>query len=124
MAARLATLLFISTLFAGIAAAAPPVDRIRLPPGFKADLYAEVENARSLALGDNGTVFVGTRTDTVYALVDSNRDGKADKVITVAQGLNAPNGVAFRDGALYVAEISRILRFDNIDANLAKPPAP
>jgi glucose/arabinose dehydrogenase len=57
-------------------------------------------------------------------LVDSNRDGKVDQVITVAQGLNAPNGVAFHEGALYVAEINRILRFDNIEANLAKPPAP
>ena len=56
--------------------------------------------------------------------MDSNRGGKADKVVTVAQGLNAPNGVAFRDGALYVAEINRILRFDNIEANLAKPPKP
>jgi glucose/arabinose dehydrogenase len=124
MACRLANLFLVLTLFAGTAAAAPPVDRIRLPAGFKADLYAEVENARSMTLGDNGTVFVGTRTDTVYALVDSNHDGKADKVITLAQGLNAPNGVAFREGALYVAEINRILRFDNIEANLAKPPAP
>jgi len=124
MASRLAHLLFILTLFAGTAAAAPPLDRIRLPAGFKIDVYAEVENARSLTLGDNGTVFVGTRTDRVYALVDSNRDGKVDNVITVAQGLNAPNGVAFHEGALSVAEINRILRFDNIEANLAKPPKP
>jgi glucose/arabinose dehydrogenase len=124
MGSRLANWFLVLTVFAGTAGAAPPVDRIRLPDGFKADLYAEVENARSLALGDKGTVFVGTRTDTVYALVDSNRDGKVDQVITVAQGLNAPNGVAFREGALYVAEINRILRFDNIEANLAKPPAP
>ena len=124
MVPRLANLFFVLMLCAGTAAAAPPIDRIKLPPGFKAALYAEVKNARSLALGENGTVFVGTRTDAVYALIDSNHDGKADKVITVAQGLNAPNGVAFRDGALYVAEISRILRFDNIEANLARPPAP
>src|SRR4051812_38749375 len=110
MASRLANLLFVLTLFTGSSAAAPPLDRIRLPAGFKIDVYAEVENARSLTLGDNGTVFVGTRTDKVYALLDSNRNGKADKVITMAQGLNAPNGVAFREGALYVAEINRILR--------------
>ena len=97
---------------------------IKLPPGFKIEIYADkVENARSLALGDKGIVFVGTRSDSVYALVDSNRDGKAD-VVTIAEGLNAPNGVAFRDGALYVAEISRILRFDGIEASLNKPPKP
>jgi glucose/arabinose dehydrogenase len=124
MASRLANLLFLLTLFAGTSAATPPVDRIRLPAGFKIEVYAEVDNARSLTLGDNGTVFVGTRTDKVYALVDSNRDGKADKVITLAQGLNAPNGVAFREGSLYVAEINRILRFDDIEANLAKSPKP
>ena len=107
------------------AIAMPPIDRIKLPPGFKIEVYAEkVENARSLALGDNGTVFVGTRSDAVYALVDSNRDGKADQVLQLARGLNAPNGVAFRDGALYVAEISRILRFDNIEATLKSPPKP
>jgi glucose/arabinose dehydrogenase len=111
---------------AGAASAAPPIERIKLPPGFRIQLYADnVENARSLALGDKGTVFVGTRSEgSVYALVDSNRDGKAGKVVTIAEGLNAPNGVAFRDGALYVAEISRILRFDNIEANLKNPPKP
>jgi glucose/arabinose dehydrogenase len=108
------------------ATAAAPIERLRLPPGFKIEIYADsVENARSLALGDKGTVFVGTRSrGSVYALVDSGHDGKADEVITIAEGLQAPNGVAFRDGALYVAEISRILRFDNIEANLKNPPKP
>src|SRR3982074_760644 len=90
-------------LGAGAAHPAPPIERIKLPPGFKIEVYADkVENARSLALGDKGTVFVGTRTHSVYALGDTNRDGKADQVVTVAAGLNAPNGVAFRDGSLYV----------------------
>jgi len=111
---------------ADAATAAAPIERLRLPPGFKIEIYADsVENARSLALGDKGTVFVGTRSrGSVYALVDSGHDGKADEVITIAEGLQAPNGVAFRDGALYVAEISRILRFDNIEANLKNPPKP
>ena len=105
--------------------AAAPVDRLKLPPGFKVGIFADkVENARSLALGDKGTVFVGTRSDAVYALVDADRDGKAERVFTIAQGLNAPNGVAFRNGALYVGEISRILRYDNIEANLGNPPKP
>ena len=111
---------------AGTATAAPLIERLKLPPGFKVEVYADnVENARSLALGDKGTVFVGTRSEgSVYALVDSNRDGRADEVVTIADRLNSPNGVAFRDGALYVAEISRILRFDSIEANLKKPPKP
>ncbi len=113
-------------LLASSARAALPLDQIKLPAGFSIAVYADdVPNARSLALGKNGTVFVGTRGGSeVYALVDNNGDQKADQVITVASGLNVPNGVAFRDGALYVAEISRILRYDNIEANLANPPKP
>jgi glucose/arabinose dehydrogenase len=106
--------------------AAPPVERLKLPPGFRLSVFAEdVENARSLALGDKGTVFVGTRSEgNVYALTDANRDGKADEVIVIAKGLNSPNGVAFRDGALYVAEINRVLRYDDIESSLKNPPKP
>lgn len=113
-------------LFAGSACAADlPLDRIRLPSGFRIEVYAgNVEDARSMTLGDNGTVFVGTREGSVYALVDGDRDGRADQVVTIARGLNSPNGVAFRDGSLYVAEISRILRYDNIEARLENPPKP
>ena len=107
------------------------VKKIHLPPGFQIDLFAEnVECARSLALGKNGTVFVGTRRvgdkvpGKVYAIVDQNKDGKADKVLTIAQGLNVPNGVAFYQGDLYVAEISRILRYPKIEENLSNPPKP
>jgi len=118
-------LILAAAFVASAATAAPPIERIKLPPGFKIEVYVDkVEDARSLAVGDKGTVFVGTRSDSIYALVDSNRDGKIDEVVTIATGLNAPNGVAFRDGALYVAEISRILRFDNIEANLKSPPKP
>jgi glucose/arabinose dehydrogenase len=105
------------------------IKKIQLPPGFRIDLFAEnVKSARSMALGQNGTVFVGTRYDEkgatgkVYAIVDQNKDGKADKVLTIAQGLNVPNGVAFHQGNLYVAEISRILRFPKIEENLNNPP--
>ena len=110
----------------GVEAADLPIDRIKLPPGFSIQVFAsEVPNARSLTLGANGTVFVSTRSEgAVYALVDSNRDGKADKVYTLAEGLNSPNGVAFRNGSLYVAEINRVLRYDDIEANLASPPRP
>ena len=103
------------------------LDKITLPSGFVIDNYApDVPGARSLALGSDGTVFVSTRmrAGKVYALPNRDGDDRADEVITIASGLNVPNGVAFRDGALYVAEISRVLRFDNIEARLRDPPEP
>lgn len=103
-----------------------PLDKIKLPPGFQISLYAsDVEGARSMALGKNGTLFVGTRHQgKVYAILDTNRDSQADRIITIADGLNMPNGVAFREGALYVAEVNRVLRFDNIESQLDNPPKP
>jgi glucose/arabinose dehydrogenase len=106
-----------------------PLHLIKLPAGFSIDVYASgVTRARQLARGAKGTVFVGTRGKeaggVVHALVDRNGDQKADQVLTVAKGLNDPNGVAFRDGALYVAEIHRVIRFDDIEANLESPPPP
>jgi glucose/arabinose dehydrogenase len=105
---------------------APKLEALKLPPGFRAELYSgEVPNARSLALGRPGTVFVSTRKDNrVYALVDDNRDYKVDHVFVVARDLDTPNGIAYRDGSLYIAEISRVLRLDGIDTRLAEPPAP
>ena len=93
-----------------------PLDRIKLPEGFKIELYAEgVKNARSMALSPNGTLFVGTRSKgDVYAVQDLDGDYKADKVYTIAKGLKLPNGVAFRNGSLYVAEVNRILRYDRL----------
>ena len=103
-----------------------PLDQIKLPPGFAIGLYAShVPNARSMSLSPNGTLFVGTRTaGNIYAIVDRNHDHKVKEVITLVRGLNMPNGVAFRDGALYVAEVDRILRYDNIEAHLKDPPTP
>ena len=85
-----------------------------------------VSNVRSLAQSPGGTVFAGTwNAGNVYALRDENKDGKADRAITIISGLrNMPNGVAFRDGALYVAEINRIIRFDNIESKLENAGAP
>ncbi len=108
----------------------PPSDsrltRIELPEGFHIRVYAEgVTGARSMSLGSDGTLFVGTRpSGRVYALRDEDGDHKAERVITLASGLNNPNGVAFKNGDLYVAEISRILRYRNIEANLNNPPQP
>ena len=108
-----------------IAAEDLPLDQIKLPKGFEISIYAEVPNARSMALSDNGVLFVGNRSeDNVYAVVDENKDFKADKVLLVDEGLKMPNGVAFRDGDLYVAEVSRILKYSNIEADLNNPPDP
>jgi len=102
-----------------------PLPRIKWPDGFKIDLFAtDVKNARSMVRGDQGTIFVGTRkAKRVYALQDTDGDMKIDKQYLIADGLNMPNGVAFKDGALYVAEVNRILKFSNIESQLDNPPA-
>ncbi len=100
------------------------VEELVIPDGFKIELFAsDVTDARQLALGKEGTIFVGTRKEgKVYALVDQDKDGKADKQYLIARNLNMPSGVAFRDGSLYVAAVNKILRYDNIENRLAKPP--
>ncbi len=102
------------------------LDKIKLPPGFEISLFADnVPNARSLRLTPDGTLFVSTRREgKVYAVRDTDGDYVADEVYTIAEGLNMPNGVAFRDGALYVAEVNRILRYDDIENHLIDPPEP
>ena len=115
----------LAALAASVAAAQPlPLERIRLPPGFEIGVFAErVANARSLAHGKGEVVFVGTRDEgAVYAV--RYRGSRATQVLRIAAGLNMPNGVALRDGALYVAEVNRILRFDDIEARLENPPQP
>ena len=135
-----APLVAVMALYATAACGQQPaaVDRITLPPGFSIDVYVEgLSNPRSMALGPNGTLFVGTRgapqniarggsadAGQVYAVLDRDNDHKADEVITIDAGLNTPNGVAFRDGSLYVAEINRILRYDGIESRLDDPPEP
>lgn len=95
---------------------------IRLPPGFSIEIWSdEVPNARSLALGENGTVFVATRRDgRVYALIP--RPDASPSVITLAENLIMPNGVAFQGGDLYVAENHRITRYPDIEASLPQVP--
>lgn len=103
-----------------------PLERINLPEGFSISVFASgIEDARSLARGENGTIFVGNRSeDKVYAVVDEDNDGVADQTYVIASGLRMPNGVAFRNGDLYVAEVSRILRFPDIENSLDNPPQP
>jgi glucose/arabinose dehydrogenase len=104
------------------ASEALPLSSIKMPKGFSISIFAEVDNARSMAISPNGTLFVGNRNeDKVYAVKDVDGDYKADKKWVIASGMNMPNGVAFKDGNLYVAEVSRITRFSNIESRLANP---
>ena len=125
---RLLFLLVLMLILSGVLAysrRAPSLDAIKLPPGFAISVYAnDVPSARQMALGSRGTVFVGSNTGSIFAVVDRNQDHQADQVLTIATGLNRASGVAFRDGALYVAEIHRVLRFDQIEDQLEKPPQP
>jgi glucose/arabinose dehydrogenase len=99
--------------------------KIRLPAGFEISVYANVPNARSMTLSPSGVVFVGTRSDgRIFAVKDSNKDGKGDIVYELDRNLTMPNGVAFRNGDLYVAEVSRILKYQNIEKSLLSPPEP
>lgn len=104
---------------------AQQVTGIKLPAGFSISIFAEVPDARSMVLSPSGILFIGNKSEgNVYAVQDTNGDFKADKKWVVAKGLNMPNGVAFKDGDLYVAEVSRILRFKKIESNLQAPPKP
>lgn len=100
------------------------LQRITLPEGFRIDYFArDVKNARSMALSESGIVFVGTRSnDKIFAVVDADKNGEADEVVEVASGLNTPNGVAIRNGDLYVAEISRVIKFPNIEETFRNKP--
>jgi len=98
--------------FADRAAAEKNLDKIDLPPGFEIEVYAEVPAAREMAIGRSmGTVFVGTRSDTVYAVMDQDKDYQAEKVVPFKEGLNAPSGVATHKGYLYVSERHRLTRY-------------
>ena len=100
-----------------------PTAKLKVPAGFNIEVYASgIANARSLAEGDKGTVFVGSRlVGNLYAIV--NKDGKRT-VKTLASGLHRPNGVAFKNGTLYIAELSKISKIDKVEDVLDNPPKP
>ncbi|MBV9201171.1 MAG: PQQ-dependent sugar dehydrogenase [Alphaproteobacteria bacterium] len=107
---------------------ATPVDRLplaklKLTKGFNLEVYAAgLTNARSLRVDDKGNIYVSTRLlDRVYAITDNN--GKK-QVKTIATGLNSPNGIALHNGTLYIAEINKISKIDNIAGVLDNPPKP
>jgi len=103
-----------------------PLNKIKLPSGFHISVYAKnIAGARQMALGKNGVVFVGSRrSDKVVAIIPNKNLTQAKKVIVIARHLDMPNGVAFHDGDLYVAETSRIVRYKNIMQHLMRPPKP
>ncbi|MAD91820.1 MAG: sorbosone dehydrogenase [Gammaproteobacteria bacterium] len=98
------------------------IENIIMPPGFIIEKYADVPNARSLTLSDSGTIFASNRSgDSIFAVVSENN---ITRTITLDDGLSTPNGIAFHEGNLYVAEIDRIYRYDNIESNLYDVPEP
>ena len=106
---------------APLKAAEIPVDKLKAPAGFKVELWAaELNNARAMTWGDKGTLFVSSRVaGNVYAVVDK---GGTREVKTIAKGLNLPNGVAFKNGTLYIAEVSKISKLEGIEDKLDSPP--
>jgi glucose/arabinose dehydrogenase len=121
-----ALLLFLLLAPPGAAADERPLGTIKLPPGFQIEVYADnVPNARAMALGDKGTLFVGSRSaGNVYAVLDNDQNGRADEVLLLAQGMEMPVGVAFHAGDLYFSAVSTIFRFDDAEANLRGLAAP
>lgn len=105
--------------------AAPPLAQLRAPAGFHIAVFSDaVPDAREMAVGPKGTVFVGSNKGKVFALIDANHDGRADKVIVIASGLDRPSGVAMHAGDLYVSAVDRILRLPAIEDHLDNPPQP
>jgi glucose/arabinose dehydrogenase len=102
------------------------LDNLDAPEGFSVEVFADnVANARQLARGGNGTIYVGSRGEgKVYAITDSNNDYRADSVHVVAEDLRLPSGIAYQNGDLYIGAVSKILRLDDIDSQLQNPPKP
>jgi YD repeat-containing protein len=131
LAASVAAVVVVGCFYRGyltgvLPSSAAAVGDVTVPPGFRVTVFApDVPNARQMAAGPPGVVFVGSRSaGAVYAVVDRDGDYRADDVHVLARGLTMPSGVAFRDGTLYVAEISRVLRFPDVARDLTRPPRP
>jgi glucose/arabinose dehydrogenase len=119
-------LIAIAMTSAGALAQSPlPLEQIKLPPGFVIEVVARAPNARAMTWGGAGTLFVGSTSGSIYAITlpAAGASGEA-RVRTIARDLRDPGGVAFRNGALYVSAVSRIVRYDDIERQLDAPPKP
>lgn len=121
-----ASVSLLSAAFAGAKDGTLPLEKLALPDGFKIEIYAsDVKNARQMALGETGVLYVGSRgAGKVHAVVDTDKDGIGDNVILIAEDLVLPSGLTYKDGDLYVSEVSQILKFKDIDAHYANSPKP
>lgn len=97
---------------------------LRLPEGFSISIYAEIPNPRQLTLGSDNTVYVGSLRGRVFAVTNSNGDAVSGEVVTIAENLNTPSGVAYSGGDLFIGEIGRISKIENVDARLGSPQQP
>jgi len=110
------------TLLAHAQTSPLPLEKIKLPPGFTISVWAKVPDARAMTLGDNGTVFIGSKSaGNVYAITQHNGQ---QQVHVIAGRLKEPTGVTFLNRALYVATPKHILRFRDIEQNLENPVIP
>jgi len=103
-----------------------PLEKLTLPEGYAIDIYATgVTNARQMTRSENGIIFVGSRdAGVVHAVIDKDGDGKADEVLEIARGLNMPSGLTIKEGDLYVAVVSQIVKYPNIEQTFRNLPAP
>ena len=114
-------LLLVSVIAANCVAQEPDLNSLRMPDGFSVSIYAEIQNPRQLALGSENTVYVGSLRGSVFAIINMNGDETGDNVVTIAENLNTPNGVAYYDGDLFIGEIGRISRIEDVDSKLSSP---
>ncbi len=120
---RLAVLCMLA-LAHGAAFAGLPLQLIHLPPGFRIELLARLPNAREMTLGAGRILYVGSMAAGKVYAVELDDHWRARRTRVIASGLEMPVGVAWHEGALYVSAVSRILRFDGIDARIDDPPKP
>jgi glucose/arabinose dehydrogenase len=122
----IACFILLTSQFSAFTSQAVALDKLSLPAGYHISIFADsVKNARQMAVSEHGIVFVGSRdAGLVHALVDKDGDGKAETVIKIAEGLNMPSGLVIHQGDLYVAEVSRILKYSDIEKNYTQLPKP
>eukprot|EP00899_Mesostigma_viride_P004977 jgi/Mesvir1/14480/Mv05187-RA.1 len=99
------------------------IQEVTLKDGFSISYYSlSVPGARSISLsrgnhGGKSIVYVSTRGSNVYAVIDDNGDNQPDRTLTVINNRNIPNGIAWRNGSLFVAEVTSVWRYDNVDTH-------